>query len=68
MSRSDESVSRGGLKGARTPAEDPGAAERAAQIDALMDLPIKQQPQITVFGDDDVVGINPAPTSKTPGA
>jgi hypothetical protein len=66
---SDKSVPRRGPKGARTPAEDPGAAaERAVRIDALMDLPIKQQPQITVFGDDDVVGINPAPAGKTPDA
>ncbi len=30
-------------------------------IDQLMAGPIKQRPKITVFGDDDVVGINPAP-------
>ena len=33
----------------------------AALIDQLMAGPIKQRPKITVFGDDDVVGINPAP-------
>jgi hypothetical protein len=66
---SDESVPRRGLKGARTPAEELGATERAARIDALMDLPIKQRPKITIFGDDDVVGINPAPpVSETPDA
>jgi hypothetical protein len=30
-------------------------------IDELMAGPVKQRPKITVFGDDDVVGINPAP-------
>lgn len=33
----------------------------AALIDRLMAGPIKERPKITVFGDDDVVGINPAP-------
>ena len=35
--------------------------DQAALIDQLMAGPIKQRPMITVFGDDDVVGINPAP-------
>jgi hypothetical protein len=58
---SDESVPRRGPIGAPIPAEKLTAAERAARIDALMALPIKQRPKITIFGDDDVVGINPAP-------
>ena len=37
------------------------AQDQAALIDQLMAGPIKQRPKITVFGDDDVVGINPAP-------
>jgi hypothetical protein len=40
------------------PAED---QDQAALIDKLMAGPVKQRPKITVFGDDDVVGINPAP-------
>ncbi len=35
--------------------------DQAALIDQLMAGPIKERPKITVFGDDDVVGINPAP-------
>jgi hypothetical protein len=35
--------------------------DQAALIDRLMAGPVKQRPKITVFGDDDVVGINPAP-------
>ena len=37
------------------------AAATAGRIDALMALPIKQPAQITVFGDDAVSGVNPAP-------
>ena len=37
------------------------AQDQTALIDQLMAGPIKQRPKITVFGDDDVVGINPAP-------
>ncbi|MGZ6017582.1 MAG: hypothetical protein ACXWKO_02845 [Phenylobacterium sp.] len=41
----------------------PAVAEEdpTAVIDQLMAGPIKQRPKITIFGDDDVVGINPAP-------
>ena len=35
--------------------------DQAAVIDMLMAGPIKQPAKITIFGDDDVVGINPAP-------
>jgi hypothetical protein len=35
--------------------------DQAAVIDMLMAGPIKERPKITVFGDDDVTGINPAP-------
>jgi hypothetical protein len=30
-------------------------------IDALMAMPVKGQSAVTVFGDDDVEGINPPP-------
>ena len=39
--------------------------DQAAVIDMLMAGPIKQPPSITVFGDDDVVGINPAPITPS---
>ena len=39
--------------------------DQAAIIDMLMAGPIKQPPKITVFGDDGVVGINPAPIIPT---
>ena len=37
------------------------ALAQAALIDQLMAGPIKAWPQITVFGDDAVTGIDPAP-------
>ncbi|HLZ74396.1 hypothetical protein [Phenylobacterium sp.] len=40
------------------PTED---QDQSVLIDQLMAGPIKQRPKITIFGDDDVVGINPAP-------
>ena len=42
----------------RRPAEDP---DQSGLIDQMMAGPIKQPAKITIFGDDDVVGINPAP-------
>ncbi len=66
VSMSDERVPAGGPVGEPIRAEQMTAAERAALIAALMALPIKQRPQIIVFGDDDVVGINPAPVSRPP--
>jgi hypothetical protein len=36
-------------------------AETAAQIDALMSLPIKERSLVTVVGDEGVSGYNPAP-------
>jgi hypothetical protein len=36
--------------------------EPATYIDALMAMPVKGQAAITVFGDDDVEGINPPPS------
>jgi hypothetical protein len=61
----DETIPKRGLIGAPD-AVPVSPAERAARIDALMALPIKRRPQITIFGDDDVVGINPAPpTAKS---
>jgi hypothetical protein len=47
-------------------AQEADAAEIAALLDALMAQPIKRPPQITVFGDEDVVGINPAPIHREP--
>lgn len=55
---SDDTIRRSDLEGA-------GPIEAAAEIDALMALPIKQQPKVVVFGDDDVAGYNPAPVSPT---
>jgi len=39
--------------------------DHGALIDQLMAGPIKQRPKITIFGDDDVVGINPAPPTAS---
>jgi hypothetical protein len=47
----------------RTPA--PAVEDHAEHIDRLMAGPIKQPPKITVFGDDGVMGINPAPTKPS---
>ncbi len=47
----------------------PQADERpdpSTLIDQLMAGPIKERPKITVFGDDDVTGINPAPFVPIP--
>jgi hypothetical protein len=41
------------------------APDQSAVIDLLMAGPIKQRPKITIFGDDDVVGINPAPIAPS---
>ena len=38
---------------------------RAALIDQMMAAPIKQPAKITIFGDDAVTGINPAPPTRT---
>ena len=66
---SDQSIPRRAPVGEPISVEKMTASERGARIDALMALPIKQPPQITIFGDDDVVGINPAPpVSETPEA
>jgi hypothetical protein len=61
----DETIPRRAPIGEPMGPETTSAAERAARIDALMALPIKQRPKITVFGDDDVIGINPAPPAST---
>jgi hypothetical protein len=54
------------LFGRRRP-EHPAAEDQdqAALIDQLMAGPIKQRPKISVLGDDDVVGINPAPAAPS---
>lgn len=39
--------------------------DQAAIIDLLMAGPIKQPAKITVFGDDGVMGINPAPIAPS---
>jgi hypothetical protein len=65
---SDEIMPRRGPIGDPIQVDKMTPDERAARIDALMALPIKERPQITIFGDDDVVGINPAPATKTPDA
>ena len=56
-----------------TPSDDPlasaleaEATEIALLLNALMAEPLKRPAQITVFGDDDVVGINPAPIHREP--
>ena len=38
--------------------------EDARLIDALMAQPIKSQPAVLVFGDDDVHGFTPIPRSR----
>jgi hypothetical protein len=49
------------LKRFRPIAQADESQDQTAVIDHLMAGPIKERPKITVFGDDDVVGINPAP-------
>jgi hypothetical protein len=66
VSMSDEHEPPRGPAGKPIRAEQMTAAERAALIAALMALPVKQRPQIIVFGDDDVAGINPAPVGRPP--
>jgi len=39
--------------------------EPAQYIDALMDMPVKGRNSVTVFGDDDVEGINLPPRPFT---
>ncbi len=39
--------------------EPPPEPDAAQEIEALMAQPIKAQPAVTIFGDDDVVGFNP---------
>jgi hypothetical protein len=46
----------------RRPADD---QDQTAVIDLLMAGPIKQPAKITVFGDDGVMGINPAPMAPS---
>jgi hypothetical protein len=48
------------------PAPSPPATPRepGPDIDALMAGPVKEAPKILVFGDEAVVGINPAPPSN----
>ena len=65
-SLSDEKIYGRGPIGGPIQAENTTPAERAARIDARMALPIEQRPKITIFGDDGVVGINPAPPVDTP--
>lgn len=42
--------------------ESPAPAPRdaAEAIDAMMALPIKEPAAVTIFGDEDVVGVSPA--------
>jgi hypothetical protein len=49
------------LKRFRRTAQAEESQDPTAAIDRLMAGPIKERPKITIFGDDDVVGINPAP-------
>ena len=46
-----------------SPAPPLDTAIDAAQIEALMALPVKARPAVTVFGDADVVGFDPAPAA-----
>ncbi len=43
------------------PAKPPERALKPEHIEQLMAQPIPERPQITVFGDDAVTGINPPP-------
>ena len=48
-----------------TAAQADESLDQTAVIDRLMAGPIKERAKITVFGDDDVTGINPAPLVPT---
>ena len=44
----------------KSPAPIPVQDDHRERIAALMAMPIKAPPAITIFGDDDVVGFTPA--------
>lgn len=45
---------------------EPQTPSAAALIEALMALPVKAQPAVTIVGDDDVTGIDPLRESPAP--